>query len=450
MKTGKGLLAAAGVCICTAGCALQKNKQATALSSADFVADPTTTPTQASPAASEKDGGEEAEPAVVEAPAASVGPVPAAAAAPGIGASDGAFDLSVAAGGPDLQGPQPDSSGGPVLVEAKVGEINGRAVRVQEVLDVVGGRLDAAARTRQLTAQDWALLRMGPQDREITRQEWLAWTERLLGLYLNQIMEDELLEAEARASLKPEQQMGLRYMVQEFGEQQRREAGGSQAALSRRLSEGGRTLEQAKREREMILLIQYQLEEKIRKRVRVSWKDVRLWYERNFEVFNPPATARFRMIQVRPDNAEGIARVEAALAEGKKFEEVASGEDNVFDPGKGGYWGEKTFQGDYAQAQFFSEPLNAAATSLSPGKSAGPIDFGGGKTWLYLESVEQVSRPLSDRDVQLKIANDLNREAIAREQGRYIDRLKVRASFSDMDEMTRRLTEIAARRYWPE
>jgi hypothetical protein len=450
MKTRTATTVCAIGLLSAAGCGLQKNRPATVLRSSDFVVDPTTTPTQAAAAPPvESPGGGVAE-GEVEAPAVSVGnvgvePPPAA---PAIGASDGAFNVSATAGGPDLSGPEPGSTGGPVLVEAKVGEINGRPVRVQDVFEVVGGRLDAAARTRRISEQDWALLRQRPQDREISRQEWLAMTERLFSLYLQQIMEDELLEAEARASLKPEQQMGLRYLVQEFGEQQRREAGGSQAALSRRLSERGRTLEQAKREREMILLIQYQLEEKIR--VRVSWKDVRLWYERNFEVFNPPATATFRMIQVRADDAEAVARVEAALASGAGFEEVASGGDNFFERDKGGMWGEKQFTGEYAQAELFSEPLNTVARSLEPRKWAGPVDFGGARTWLYLEGVKQDSQPLSDRDVQLRIANELNRSAFQREQERYIERLKTRASFSDLNEMTRRLTEIAARRYWPE
>ncbi len=450
-------MAGAALTAVTPGCILEKNRQATVLESADFVADPTTTPT-GRPADVPQAGAGGSEPAAVpvaEAPAVTVGggaERPPAAGA--LGATDGAFDVSVAAGPPVLSGDAPEPVGMPVLVEAKVGEINGRPIRVQELLDEVGPRLEATARRRTLTRDDYDFFGFrysgtGAEE-PINRAQWLDFARAAFNSKLNGVLQDELLQAEARASLRPEQQMGLRYLVQEFAEQQRRESGGSQAELTRRLSEGGKTVEQAKREREILLLIQYQLDEKIRKRVRVSWKDVRLWYERNYELFNPPAKATFRMIQVPADNAEALARVQGALKGGTPFAEVAATADNAFEPAKGGLWGDQTFTGEYAEATLFSEPLNTLAQGLQPGAWGGPVDFAGARTFLYLDSVEQIRRPLSDRDVQLRIANVLNSMAFESEQRRYIERLKERASFSDLGEMTALLTEIAARRYWPE
>ena len=78
-----------------------------------------------------------------------------------------------------------------------------------------------------------------------------------------------------------------------------------------------------------------------------------------------------------------------------------------------------------------------------------PVDFSGKKTWVYLESIERKTQPLSDPDVQLSIATRLNSAAFDAEKRAYINRLKTRATFSDIEVMSTRLAEIAGQRYWP-
>ena len=134
-------------------------------------------------------------------------------------------------------------------------------------------------------------------------------------------------------------------------------------------------------------------------------------------------------------DTEGIAKVQAALDAGEPFEKVAGQEPNTFHPEDGGMgspMGDRTFTGDYATATLnLMPPLERAAA------------------WLYLESISQKSRPLSDRDVQLEIAKTLSTDAESVEKQNYIEHLKKRASFSDMDAMVKTLVEAAAERYWP-
>jgi hypothetical protein len=427
----------AGLC----ACGLQKNRAEVVLKNEDFIADPTTTPTELPPSST------------VLAPAGA--PAEGSTAArPGRAtqAAPETSDLIATVGTPQLAAGVVPAVGAPVLIDGKVGEINGRPVRVQEMLEEVGARLGAIARSRTVTEDDLKYLRLRANPGSLTRSSWLDLSRAAFAAALDGILQDELLQAEGRASLKPEQQIGLRYMVQEFSEQERRRVGGSRAQLTRTLAESGtpRTVEQMRREREAALLIQYQLEEKIRKRVRVSWKDVRLWYERNFERYNPPARAKFRMIQVDAGKADAIARVDAALRAGEPFETVARTADNEHEPEKGGEWGVVEVKGRLGEEVLFREPLNSAATGLEPGRWAGPVDMGNTKTWVYLESLEREGRPLSDRDVQLSIAQELNDGGFRAEQERYLRQLRQRADTGEIPAMAQRLTEIAAQRYWPE
>jgi hypothetical protein len=473
---------AVGGALAAGGCGLQKNAGATVLRTEDFIADPTTTPTERSgrqaasverqrpdpPLADWEDFGENrpgesaAEYPLAEAPVTSLSPPTTSPeqkpAGLSLGASDGSYDISAHAGEPQLAAAAGPAAGAPVLVDAKVGEINGRPVRVQEMFDELGDRLRAAAATRRFTEDDLKVIGRQGASTPITRAEWIQFTRQLFFNRLDELLQDELLAAEARARLRPEQQAGLRYLVQEMAQQERRRAGGSQAEMTRRLQERGMTEQQFRRRREELLLVSFQLEEQIRRRVRVSWKDVRLSYERNFDFFNPPPKASFRWIQVPADNAAEATAIQQALEAGTPFEQVARRAENRFSPETGGYWGEQPFNGPYQDASFFAEPLDTLARGLklpadsdSPGGWAGPVDFGAPpmKTWISLDRLEQINRPLSDRDVQLTIARVLFDSGEDVERKRYIDRLKTRAKFDDLETMADLLTQLAVERYWP-
>lgn len=352
-----------------------------------------------------------------------------------------------------------EASGPPVLIDQKVGEINGRAVRVKDILDEVGlgPRLAAWARTRKLNSEEWKLLTghaaAKPDGQTITRDQWLQISGVMFTARLNRLLEDELLEAEARSTLKPEQKQGLAWLVQEAAQNLKRESAGSQVAADRRLRDaGGMTEEQFKRQQESGLLIWLKLDEQIRRRIHVSWKDVRLYYERNQAIFNPPPAARFRLIQAPAKDEAAVKAIQEALDKGEPFAQVAGLRENGYRRDEGGLMGEKEFKGEYATASFsLPQPLEEAAHTLRPGEfTKQPLDVGNDKMWICLDSVSQTSQSLSERDVQLRILLKLTTQAEELERQNYINHLKERASFSDMDTMVRTLVQAAAERYWPE
>jgi hypothetical protein len=423
------------------GCSSHKTAAPRVLSSRDFVADPGTMPTDASSRTHES--------------AASPSPAGATKTITGAEASEGIVDVVAVASKPTLD-TSATPSGDAVLIDQKVGEINGRPVRVKDIFDDVGQRLETTARTKKLSAREWQFI-TGTTDpmaemRTLTRDQWLAFARLLCMARINLLLEDELLEAEARASLKPEQKQGLAWLVQEASENLRRENEGSRAAAEKHLEEtSGKTEQQWMRENESRLLIMYQLDERIRKRVRVSWKDVQLYYERNSDQFNPPPMARFRLIRVPASDAAGLETVQKALDGGEPFAKVAAAAPNTYKVEDGGLLGDRPFSGDYVTANFgLPATLQDAAHGLKPGEyTKAPVGLGKDKVWVLLESVSQKSRPLSDQDVQLEIARKLTSDAESTERENYVNRLKERASFTDLDAMVNTLVEAAAERYWP-
>jgi hypothetical protein len=422
-----------------AGCALQKPSQPpTVLKTEDFIADPTTIPTQAD------------QPSVSTSPATPLPPVVSAAAA-----SDGVLNVTAIPGAP-VDTESPKSAFHPIVIDEKVGELNGRPIRAELVLRELGPQLAAKARERTFSREEWGyLLRHEPdpgkESTQITRDQWLSYAKALIGLRLDRDLEDQLLAEEARFSLKPEQKQGLKYLVQEAAESARREAGGARAASEQAMREKGMSEREFTQSRESRMLIEYELSEKLRKRIRTSWKDVRLYYERNRAEFNPPPVAHFRRIDVPANKPDDVAAVQAALDAGTPFATVAQMEQNTYRRSAGGTTPDQTFTGDYAQASFFTGPLETAAKSLKPGEfNHAPVDVGTDKTWLFLESIERHNRSLADAETQLLIAGRLNGQAFEAERDNYIKHLKQRATFTDIPTMADELARFAGERYWPQ
>ncbi|MEX2219273.1 MAG: hypothetical protein WD749_11015 [Phycisphaerales bacterium] len=381
---------------------------------------------------------------------ATVGLPPAAVYSPGE-----PLDVVAIPGAPETSAASP-AAGAPILIDQKVGEINGRPIRTREVLDEVGDRLAKAAAERLLTLEEWKVVRnradLDPRiaGSRVSRDDWMRFAAWQIALALNKVLEDELLEAEARASLKERERQGLRYILQEAQGDLRRQSGGSRAAAERRL---GKTEQQFLRERESTILIQHQLMERVYSRARVSWKDVRLYYERNFELYNPPPAARFRLIRVPASRTEAVAKVREALDAGEPFERVAALPENAHNAATGGLLADlRPFTGEYAQADLrLPQVIQAAAQTLQEKQfTRVPVDHAGDKVWVYLDEIIRRARPLAHRDVQLDIARILISTARNQELRNYINQLKRRASFSDMDVMILTILQAAAERYWPE
>lgn len=347
------------------------------------------------------------------------------------GATDGISDVRAEPGPPSSRiaaQTEPVPIGEPVLVEAKVGDVNGKPIYASRFLAPMAERLRREAAQRP-------------------RVEWQLLAKREIERALAGFVEDELLRAEALASLTPAQKQGLFAFVERVQRDLVAQNRGSREQASRRIfQEEGTTIEQftaARRERE---LINFQLETQVNKRVSVTWRDIQQAYERNYEQFNTPPTFRFRLIRVLSDSTENIKAVTDALAAGTPFAEVAALPANVNDPKNQGLV-LKGVKGDPKTMEFFpNEALDAAAKDVGVGQTVGPIDMGTSQAWITLEAIDQRSVPLYQ--AQLGIENVLRESRQSAERARYIDRLKSRANISNPEKTVERLLEIATDRYY--
>lgn len=325
--------------------------------------------------------------------------------------------------------PEPVAPAGLALLEAKVGDINGKPIYISSFFETIEDRLVAEAA-------------------RLKGNEWRREAAKIVAGRLDGLIADELLRAEALAALTPQQRQGLRSFLTTFRQDLLTENLGSAQLANRRLQEtSGQTLDQALQEKETDTLIRLTLFQEINRRVNVSWRDIQQRYERDIADYNPPPTASFRLIRVATADAAAMADVTGRLASGEAFEAVATAESNTFRRDDGGLVLAQ-FEGEFAEGEFFQSPaLNEKARVLSAGEVVGPFDLGDYTGWLKLEAIEQES--ISLYDAQLRINQELTLERRGLEQQRYLGKLIERARVSNRDEILLRLLGVAEERYGP-
>ena len=319
-------------------------------------------------------------------------------------------------------------------IDAKVGDINGKAIYASAVFRSPDAALRATARQ----------VRLG----EMTRDEWIRRTSRTLAVALEELRNEELLRAEAISKLPSEQRrFGVRGFLDLVREGEARRAGGVGSAARRRAEDPDRTYEEYLERTGTMMVIQELIFEPLRRRASVPWRRIEEAYERQFERFNPEASVVFRMIRVSQRRPDSIERIQNALDEGLPFVEVAAMPDNGFvsdEPGRIAF----TMRGTLEEASFFSsEAVNEAVRELAKGEWAGPIEAQPFIFWIMLEQIDRRSVPLID--AQRELRSQLENTMLLESQEELIERLVRRASFTEMEVMHRRLMEIAIQRYLP-
>lgn len=335
-------------------------------------------------------------------------------------------------GPPEISGAAPPPVEGASLLDAKVGDINGRAIYASEFLAPMAARLRATSF-------------------EKTRSQWINDTRTEITEALRRLIVDELMRAEALETIPAaNREVGLSRFLAANRAGLQSQAGGSLTEAQRRLmEEQGLTIEQWLRRGQDYQLVRL-TEQIIERGVQISGRDIRNFYERNHEAFNPLPTAVFRRITVRTADADAVAAVRDALERGEAFAQVAARPPNTFSRADGGIITFE-FEDPFEQATFFNiDALNDAARSLTQGRWVGPIAYGAGgvlSDWIMLEGVARASRPLYE--AQLEISEVLRRREVQARRTQFINRLRDRASFTSEPEMVQRLLEIAAARYYP-
>jgi hypothetical protein len=334
-------------------------------------------------------------------------------------------------------------------VDAKVGDINGRAIFASSFLEEMGDRMRAQAQDLYRRAAGSA--KKIPTDKLASAHDqlfkvWVQFAQVLIRQKLENELQVELLRAEAASSFTAEQKQGFLSFLQKVQNDLYSESGGSRSRAGDRVSEQeGKTIDEYLKSRKTLELVRYQLQRKVFSRVNVSWRDVQLEYDKRPEAYVEPPKAIFRVILV--DTAEQAKDVETKLASGTSFVEIAESPVNSYAKTSAGGKEERVYRGQKEKMDLFGpKPMNEAARQLTEGQWAGPFSVGSSKGFLYLEKLILDERELYD--VQLRVEDYLKTKRQELETARYIDRLKQRASFTNLDEMTQKLVGFAQKRYF--
>ena len=315
-----------------------------------------------------------------------------------------------------------------VPVDAMVGHINGRPLFASEFFEPMEQRLIAEAQ-------------------RMTPEQWLRFAREQVQIALRDRIRDELLLAELESGLSPQERTGLLSFVGRLRDNLVSENRGSESLANERLlAEEGVTLDQKVLQERNRELVRVQLQRAVGNRVFVSWREVRQAYEREKDLLDPPPVARLRMVWAADE--EAAAEIGRRVESGADFETIATDASlNVYQANAGGLR-TVTLRDDapYEANEFFApDVLDEAARSLEVGETLGPLEYSGRAVWLHLEEIEDEGVTLYEAQLQLYAA--LMGQRFNEEQSEYFTRLIARGSLSDIEEMERRLFQLAAERY---
>ena len=310
----------------------------------------------------------------------------------------------------------------PLVVDTVVGQINGKPVFAGAFYEEAEARFKAEA------------LQFDPR-------EWASNVQEYTARRLYDRMRDELLLAEFRASLKPEQQAGVLAFVEDIREGFIREAQGSEQEANRRLlAQEGITLEGAVRREAERQFIIAQLREAFANRVQVSSRDVELFYRQNIDRYRPAPIARLRTVAIPNERAGQIDVIEEALIAGGPLPEtlarLAREQEVTLE------------EGSLAQTTIFGpEALNEAVRTLQPGQWTPRVDVGSRAYFVQLVEIER-REGQSLYEVQNEIEEELRTIRLQEEESRYFSRLLARSNVTELEVMVRRLVEYATERFY--
>ena len=347
--------------------------------------------------------------------------------------------VSIRAGAPNgPPNPSARPAGKPIVVDALVGQINGKPVYASQFLDEFEARFTAQAAENKDSPRLWQ------------RDAVTAVRNKLQ----NETVQ-ELMLAEARSVLSPEERRGLLFFLSNIRENLVSQSGGSAEAANARLAEmeEGSLDIRARNERDLALL-QMVYQRFILPRVNVSWRDVQVEYERQYEKFNPLGKASVRMIWADTRDTAKVEQITSGLAS-KPFKDVASDRAlNSFLPSTGGQYELELTGREIKDVKPFREPeLNKLFASLTQKVASGPITFRDTdrgrdvSAWMVLESVDRPEAKTL-KQAQLDLYRELRTRKLDEESRRFVSRIKEKGTATSEDEMIARLVNIAAQRFF--
>lgn len=298
------------------------------------------------------------------------------------------------------------------IVDAMVGQVNGRAVYASTVLEPVAEQMAALGRT---------------MPRGVFRER----AATLISSRLDQIVADALILGQAERDLNAQEQQGLAGMISERRDELLRQYGRGSVSLANEtmLEQTGKDLEQTLSEFRQKALVRRYLQQKLFPKLVVSRKDIERYYNDRPDEFNPKPGRTLRLIRVNEE--AGATRIEQQLAQKKPFAEVAADRANLYRREQGGLMADKA----RGEKVFTQDELNAAMVSLQPGQASQRIKIGNTSWWLYVEAIES-GKARTLREAQQEIEELLKKQRFQALTQRYRQQLFAEGSYNPIAEMT--------------
>ncbi len=309
------------------------------------------------------------------------------------------------------------------LIDAMVGQVNGRPIYASSILD----DLDASLQQIAVSFNGRAF-----QDR----------AEPLINDRLATLVYDELIYDESLRNLDSRQLMfvqdvllpGYREeLVRLYG---RGSVSVAEATLQR---DRGVTLSEAVDQYQREWIIRRYLETQFRPLINVRRRDIERFYRDHPERYQSQATWRLRFIFVQ--SRELADTLAARLEAGEPFAEVASDPTNRYRAAQGGLWPDPVG----ADAMFGA--VAEAYTAMEAGEWAGPIEDDSSFVKLvYVESFDP-GESTSLVDAQTEIRQLLEQQQEAELSRRYRERLFEEGNYSPLRDMANSVLRVAVARY---
>lgn len=344
------------------------------------------------------------------------------------GVPDPSDELPVINDGSASSAPPPMAPGRRWIVDSLVGQINGRPIYASRFFEPIEDRI-----LRVVAEKPHSQARV-----EVQR----IVTERF-----QQFVDNELVIAEAESMLSPEQQEGLLGFLRDMQEQTIAGYGGSRASAQQSLNDQfGMGIDEYMVQRRDEVLAQDLLRRRVNPRVIVSWRDVERAYTRNSEAFNQQPRIVLGRIRISLTDELKLNRMRELVTAQSEFALIAE----EFQVEDGGLLGEFVLTEAGIDGLDLSDDVKGAIRDLPLGKLSEPVTMRSSVVWYcVIERHAPEFHGLFDADVQLRIRGQLQEMRRRAQQYRYLSSLRNRWISGDVDQMERRLVQIAFQRYVP-
>ena len=320
----------------------------------------------------------------------------------------------------------PTRAGTPVVVESLVGQVNGRPIFANEILEPIADQLLIFSEEIQ---HDTTAFKNG--------------AKQLIASQMQAVVKSELLLSEAKSGMTVEEKQGLFAYLQRVREDMASSEGGSQSAVTRQLlDEEGQTVDEYLDYKQQQVLIEQLLREKVSPHIQVTWRDVKRDWEKNKGNLNVAGKITLGMIHVSSE--EDIEVVTSSFARGDSFATVATSVGMEND----GVWDSFEVDATGLEGIDVADSIKSHIVGLEESEVVGPIQIGSSMYWFtVVEMNEPQTASIWDPQVQLFLRERLFGIQSMIEEKRFLDRILADGSYDEFNAMVERILYVAVTRY---